>query len=684
MVDELAALAREAELPEEPRWLWNPLDPSPTGLAFGRPGSHSVALMGGLVTRQIADPPAFRSVVRHELAHLRNHDVDLTYATVSLWYAFLLTGVLPFVLVVADEGVEHVPRTRLAPRRARRARVPHTQCRAARAGGVRRCPRLGTGRTPGRPPSNPRRPAEAARVAVEPSPERPSGSDDAPGRGERHPPAVPARPFGCVRRGHRGDDCVREPRHLHRHLRGRPADDAAARRGRVRAARDGCRRRGRLARRLGCARRGSRSPADLAACAGARSRIPRRPGVGARARRSARGRPHAVGVGARQRGTLDRCGRGRCGPPARVGRRRRGGMDPGARGLRSPGSGHRRRPRGREWAPGRVRGDLLHRPRLTFCRRHLEGSDRARTRPGRRDRLGRALMGVPAAARRADPVGAHSARRLRSARGALDVSARSVAAATRPGRRGALGLPRARRATPPAPARASVDGALARRRRRGRRVASRVPDAARRPSGELRGPDACDPRVPLRVLLLAVRHRSGRAGSRRGRRGRSRPASDAARLGSRRGIHGRRDRNRGHRRRAHDRGVRRLDRNEPGAVRVGRRCRVQLVRPAPGRRRRRLRRHRGRACRARGLCGRGPAAGGASPVSHRRRSPKGRSRRSGRSRPPSSRSPGARADRRRQDARGRALSAPRSSGRAPGTSCRRRRRKPRGALRGPR
>ena len=108
VVDELAVLAREAELPEEPRWLWNPLDPSPTGLAFGRPGNHSVALMGGLVTRQIADPPAFRSVVRHELAHLRNHDVDLTYATVSLWYAFLLTGVLPFVLVLADEGVNTV------------------------------------------------------------------------------------------------------------------------------------------------------------------------------------------------------------------------------------------------------------------------------------------------------------------------------------------------------------------------------------------------------------------------------------------------------------------------------------------------------------------------------------------------------------------------------------------------
>ena len=110
LVGELAALAREAELREEPRWFWSPLDPSPTGLAFGRPGSHAVALMGGLATRQIADPPAFRSVVRHELAHLRNRDVDLTYATLSLWYAFLLVGVLPFAVVVADEG----PRTIIA------------------------------------------------------------------------------------------------------------------------------------------------------------------------------------------------------------------------------------------------------------------------------------------------------------------------------------------------------------------------------------------------------------------------------------------------------------------------------------------------------------------------------------------------------------------------------------------
>ena len=108
VLDELAALAAEAGLEEEPRWRWGPLDPAPTGLAFGRPGRHAIALTGGLVTRQVTDPPAFRAVVRHELAHLRNRDVDVTYATLALWYAFLLVGVIPFVVVVIDEGADTV------------------------------------------------------------------------------------------------------------------------------------------------------------------------------------------------------------------------------------------------------------------------------------------------------------------------------------------------------------------------------------------------------------------------------------------------------------------------------------------------------------------------------------------------------------------------------------------------
>jgi Zn-dependent protease with chaperone function len=107
---DLGALAREGGLSEEPRWLWNPLDPAPTGLAIGRPGRHAVALTGGLVMRWHSDRAAFRAVVRHELSHLRNGDVDVTYLTVSLWHAFLLVAVLPFAVVVADEDATTIVR----------------------------------------------------------------------------------------------------------------------------------------------------------------------------------------------------------------------------------------------------------------------------------------------------------------------------------------------------------------------------------------------------------------------------------------------------------------------------------------------------------------------------------------------------------------------------------------------
>jgi len=101
---ELAELARAAGLREEPRWVWAPLKQSATGVAFGFPGHYAVGLTGGLVVKQATDPDGFRAVVRHELAHIRNRDVGLTYATLALWYAFLLAAVLPFGLTLLDEG----------------------------------------------------------------------------------------------------------------------------------------------------------------------------------------------------------------------------------------------------------------------------------------------------------------------------------------------------------------------------------------------------------------------------------------------------------------------------------------------------------------------------------------------------------------------------------------------------
>jgi hypothetical protein len=94
----LDELRRETDLAIAPQFVWNPLTAARTGLAFGRLGRYQVALTGGLVTQLVTDRPAFRAVVFHELAHLRNGDIDRTYFSLALWEAFLVAGVLPFGL----------------------------------------------------------------------------------------------------------------------------------------------------------------------------------------------------------------------------------------------------------------------------------------------------------------------------------------------------------------------------------------------------------------------------------------------------------------------------------------------------------------------------------------------------------------------------------------------------------
>ncbi len=99
LVTYLADLCRETKLHKPPRFVWSPLDSSNTGLAFGRIGLYYVALTGGLVTKYYTDRPAFRAVVLHEIGHLRNADVNKTYCTVALWRGFVVTTLIPFVIL---------------------------------------------------------------------------------------------------------------------------------------------------------------------------------------------------------------------------------------------------------------------------------------------------------------------------------------------------------------------------------------------------------------------------------------------------------------------------------------------------------------------------------------------------------------------------------------------------------
>jgi Zn-dependent protease with chaperone function len=100
--EDVAILARESGLAFVPRLRWDALDPRPSALAFGPPGRRTIAITGGLAVDFSSNPPRFRAIVAHELAHFRNRDVDLTFATIAAWLAFLVIAVVPITLTLGS------------------------------------------------------------------------------------------------------------------------------------------------------------------------------------------------------------------------------------------------------------------------------------------------------------------------------------------------------------------------------------------------------------------------------------------------------------------------------------------------------------------------------------------------------------------------------------------------------
>ncbi|MEU1705373.1 M48 family metalloprotease [Streptomyces sp. NPDC005706] len=100
LLDELVAVAG---LTRPPRFVVDPAAASTAGaVAFGRRRGPTIRLDGGLVATSDKQRDRFRAVVLHELAHLRNGDVGVTYATIALWRVFLVLVLLPWTAVCLD------------------------------------------------------------------------------------------------------------------------------------------------------------------------------------------------------------------------------------------------------------------------------------------------------------------------------------------------------------------------------------------------------------------------------------------------------------------------------------------------------------------------------------------------------------------------------------------------------
>ncbi len=94
----LTDLCIEAGLSRCPTFLLNPYDMMPGGVTFGRLGRYFIALNSGLLMQFQTDPAVFRSIVLHELGHIRNADVDKTYFTVAIGWAFVLVALVPWII----------------------------------------------------------------------------------------------------------------------------------------------------------------------------------------------------------------------------------------------------------------------------------------------------------------------------------------------------------------------------------------------------------------------------------------------------------------------------------------------------------------------------------------------------------------------------------------------------------
>ncbi|WP_158610817.1 M48 family metalloprotease [Micromonospora endolithica] len=109
VAEDLDDLRRTMGLARAPQWWLVPHRGTPSGQAFGLPGRRRIQLDAGALVLRATDRPAFRAVVAHELAHLRNRDVDLTYLTIAVWRAFLLVAVLPPLLLIVHPGLVTTP-----------------------------------------------------------------------------------------------------------------------------------------------------------------------------------------------------------------------------------------------------------------------------------------------------------------------------------------------------------------------------------------------------------------------------------------------------------------------------------------------------------------------------------------------------------------------------------------------
>lgn len=102
----LSRLTHKAGVGREPSFVVDVGALTAGAVVFGRGGRHTVCLYAGLLARRATHPELFDAVVLHELAHVRNSDVDIAYVTLALWRVFLFAVLLPCGVITSWQILE--------------------------------------------------------------------------------------------------------------------------------------------------------------------------------------------------------------------------------------------------------------------------------------------------------------------------------------------------------------------------------------------------------------------------------------------------------------------------------------------------------------------------------------------------------------------------------------------------
>ncbi|GAA4219466.1 hypothetical protein FHR32_000400 [Streptosporangium album] len=100
--DELRRMSEEVLGGRRVVFLLDVLNPAVAGLAFGRAGHRYVVISRGTWMLFERDRALFRAVVLHELAHVRNRDLDITAVTMAMWRSYAAVILVPGLLAAVN------------------------------------------------------------------------------------------------------------------------------------------------------------------------------------------------------------------------------------------------------------------------------------------------------------------------------------------------------------------------------------------------------------------------------------------------------------------------------------------------------------------------------------------------------------------------------------------------------